>query len=228
MKEEQNSPLTGVKRLSAFVIISILGILATCFTPVGRYFTVDNISRVAETLGLWGPVILFVAGIVSPLLFIPRWPIAFVSGLLYGVVWGTVLANVSSVCGAWLHFALAKTLLAPLSARLLRKYNMDPRSVPREKVFALLFFLRAFPLSNFVATNRFAGALKIPSRNFLLASFLGMIPSTIMYAAWGKLMKKPSGWFYALAAATLALIIWGTIVAHKKLQPWLKNLTKRP
>ena len=227
MKKEQ-SPLTGIKRLSAFVIISILGILATCFTPVGRFFTVDSISRIAENLGLWGPIILAVAGIVSPLLFIPRWPIAFVSGLLYGVVWGTVLANISSALGAWLHFTLARTLLAPMSARFLRKYNLDPHSVPKEKVFALLFFLRAFPLSNFVATNLFAGALKIQPRNFVLASFLGMIPSTIMYAAWGKLMKKPSGWFYALAVATLVLIVWGTIVAHKKLYPWLKNLTKRP
>ena len=227
MKEEP-SPLTGIKRLLAFVILSVLGILATCFTPAGRFFTVDSISQVAEHLGLWGPIILAVAGIITPLLFIPRWPIAFVAGLLYGVFWGTVLANISSVVGAWLHFTLARTLLAPMSARLLKRYNMDPRSVPKEKVFALLFFLRAFPLSNFVATNLFAGALEIQPRNFVLASFLGMIPSTIMYAAWGKLMKKPSGWFYALAVVSLALIIWGTIVAHKKLYPWLKNLTKRP
>lgn len=225
MKNEQG-PLKGIKRLSTFVIISVLGILATCFTPIGRFFTVDNISRVADHLGLWGPIILAVAGIVTPLLFLPRWPIAFVAGLLYGVGWGSLLANVASTLGAWLHFTLARTLLAPLSARLLRKYNMDPASVPREKVFAVLFFLRAFPLSNFVATNLFAGALKIQPRNFVLASFLGMIPSTVMYAAWGKLMKKPSGWFYALAVATLALIIWGTVVAHKKLQPWLKNRAK--
>ena len=39
MKEEP-SPLTGIKRLSAFVILSVLGILATCFTPAGRFFTV--------------------------------------------------------------------------------------------------------------------------------------------------------------------------------------------
>jgi len=34
-----------------------------------------------------------------------------------------------------------------------------------------------------------------------------------MYAAWGKLLKKPSPSFYLLAAATLAFIVVGTVIA---------------
>jgi len=166
-----------------------------------------------------------VIGIVSPLLFVPRWPIAFVSGMLYGVIWGSVLANVASTLGAILHFWLAKTLLSPMSARLCNKYNIHPGKIPQEKQFATMFFLRAFPLSSFVLTNLFAGALNMRMSTFIWSSFLGMIPSTLMYAAWGKLMKKPSTEFYILAVAILVLLMIGTWIAQRKFMPWFSKLS---
>ena len=228
MKQSNNTEAPkGIKRLLAFIILSSCCLVLSFFTPIGDWFTVDNISHIADTLGFWGPVLIIGIGIFSPLLFIPRWPIAFVSGLLYGVLWGTILATTASTLGAWLHFTLAHSLLSPISQRLKNKSRFSDIRVPHRNQFLALFFLRAFPLSNFVATNLLAGALKMNVLSYIAASFLGMIPSSIMYASWGKLMKKPSGSFYAVAALSLAFIVVGTLVAQRYFYPWIKKISKQ-
>jgi uncharacterized membrane protein YdjX (TVP38/TMEM64 family) len=110
-----------------------------------------------------------------------------------------------------------------MTLRLMRKYRVEHLNIPKEKQFMVIFVLRAFPLSSFVATNVLAGALKMSRSRYVLASFLGMIPSSVMYAAWGKLMKKPDPHFYALAIVCLAVIVVGTVMAQKFVYPWLKD-----
>ena len=220
----QPGRLAGFRELLLFLLLAVALVLVSRFTPAGQFFGVDNISRLATKLGFWGAYIIILAGILSPLLFLPRWPIAFVAGLLYGVAGGTLLATAASTLGAILHFVLAKSLLSPLSDRLRKRYAIAAAPIPREKAFLVLLFLRAFPLSNFVATNLLAGAMKIHFGAYVAASFIGMIPSTIMYAAWGKLLKQPSASFGALAMASVLFIVIGTLVARKHFYPWLKSL----
>ena len=160
---------------------------------------------------------LIVAGIVTPLLFIPRWPIAFVSGLLYGVVWGTLLATFGSALGALAHYYMSRKLVAPMSDRLRKRMPFIPARIAKDKQFLALFLLRAFPLSSFVATNIMAGALRLHSTRYFFASFLGMIPSSLMYASWGKLMKKPSPEFYLVAVLSVALIVVGAVYGKRML-----------
>jgi uncharacterized membrane protein YdjX (TVP38/TMEM64 family) len=218
--KKEESPFTALKRLGIFLLIAVAGALISHFTPHGAWLSVDRISELAQRLGKAGPLFILAAGILTPLLFIPRWPLAFLGGLLYGVTWGALLATFASTLGAWLHFSLSLSLLAPLSDRLRRKFRIERFVVPKHKEFAAIFIMRAFPLSNFVATNLIAGALRMDRGKFVLASFLGMIPSSLMYAAWGKLMKKPSPHFYIVAVAGLLLIVVGTVVAEKVIHKW--------
>jgi uncharacterized membrane protein YdjX (TVP38/TMEM64 family) len=214
----------GAARLILFVAIALAAIVACAFTPIGDYLSKESISRLAESLGWGGPVVVILAGIVTPMLFLPRWPIAFISGLLYGIVWGTLLSNVASTLGAYVNFVLAKTLLGPATDRLRDKYDIARLEIPRDKAFVVLFLIRAFPLSNFVATNLLAGALRIHLWTYMTSTFLGMLPSSLMYASWGKLLKKPSGEFYWVAAFTVLMVVGGAIVAQRYLHPWLKSM----
>ncbi len=214
---------SALKRLGAFVALAAVFVSLSLLPPVRAWMDPDRLAALAGRLGAWGPVLLLAAGIFMPLLFLPRWPVAFLGGMLYGVVWGGLLANVASLLGAWLHFALSQSLLAPMAARLLRRRNGDALTLPARHVFPALFFLRAFPLSSFVVTNLLAGSLRIPVRTYLAATFLGMIPSTLMYAAGGKLMKQPSKGFYLLIAVTLAVVVAGTWLARRKLGAWRRE-----
>jgi uncharacterized membrane protein YdjX (TVP38/TMEM64 family) len=218
----------GIKRLAGFIVLATLCLVIGYFTPLRDYFTVDAIQGFAKRLGVWGPAVLAAAGIITPLLFIPRWPIAFVGGALYGITEGSIIANVASTIGAYLSFLLARTLLRPMAEKLRRKYGIHAAAAAPGKVFWVLFLLRAFPLSNFVATNLLAGAMQIRTGTYLAASFLGMIPSTLMYAAWGKLVKKPEPVYYVLAVGILIVLLVGTLVAQRRFMPWFKKVAAPP
>jgi uncharacterized membrane protein YdjX (TVP38/TMEM64 family) len=202
-------------------------LLAIAFRERG-IFSVQAIQALAERMGFWGPVAILAAGTVAPIFFVPRWPFAFVCGLLYGIVGGGLLANVTATLGAWLHFELARTVLAPLAARWRRKYGIGEARVTGHSLFAFLFLIRAFPLSNFTATNLLAGALHIPKPTYLAASFLGMIPSTLIYATWGKLMKKPSPEFCAVAICAVAILVLGTLWAGRRISTWISTSSAPP
>lgn len=219
----RDDTLAALRRLGVFLAVAVAGLVVSRTTHLGQWMNVEKITELAVQLGPRGPLYILLAGLLTPVLFLPRWPIAFLCGLLYGVSWGTLLATVASAAGAWLHFLLSRTLLAPMTDRLRRRYRMEHLTVPKDKQFLVLFLLRAFPLSSFVMTNLLAGALKLSRSRYILATVLGMIPSTLLYTAWGKLMKKPDPRFYVLAGLALVLVVGGAVAAQRWVQPWLKR-----
>lgn len=215
--------ISAIRRLGLFLAVAIAGVGISHTTHIGQYFNVASMQELSDRLGAHGLSIIVGLGVLTPLMFLPRWPIAFLAGLLYGIGWGTLLATAASTVGAWLHFMLSRTLLAPASERLKKRMGWEHLDIPRDKQFMMLFLLRAFPLSSFVATNVLAGALKLSRGRFVIATFLGMLPSSWMYAAWGKLMKKPDPQFYGLAALAVLLIVGGAVVAQRYLAPYIRS-----
>ena len=207
-------------RLATFGVVIGMAALLGLSRPVRDALALHNIETVALSLGAWGPLLLVALGALTPLLFIPRWPICFVAGLLYGVAWGALLSTAASLPGAWLQFALARNLLARTATRLISRSRLARVTISPERTFLGIFLLRAFPLSNFVATNLFAGALKLRTRPYLIASFLGMIPSSLMYAAWGKFAKKPSWQFLALAVLCMLTVAAAYLAAARRSPRW--------
>jgi uncharacterized membrane protein YdjX (TVP38/TMEM64 family) len=220
---EQAREVPILRKLLFFVLISVTFIAVGTYPPLRAHLRPEELDKTIEGMGWLGPVLLVLLGALSPLLMLPRWPLAVVSGLAYGVFWGSCLANTASLAGAWLQYLLARSTLAHMATRLLSG-NRWRRLLEKEKdVFLFLFLFRAFPLSNFVATNLLCGTLRVPVRTYLAASALGMIPSTILYAAWGKLALKPSGGFISLAVCTLVFIALGTVFARR----FLTRVNKR-
>jgi uncharacterized membrane protein YdjX (TVP38/TMEM64 family) len=215
----------AIGRVSVFVGCAVgLGLLGM-HEPFRHAFGVENIERIADRLGAYGPAVILLAGLVSPLFFLPRWPLCFVAGLLYGVVWGALLATVASLLGAALQFLLARTFLAGYAKRLIARSRLAGTTIPHDKTFAAVFLLRAFPLSNFVLTNLLAGALHLRTDVYIAASFLGMIPSSIMYSAWGKFAKKPGAGFLVLIFSVLFLLVAGGIYVGRRRSRWLQTET---
>ncbi len=225
MAVEDESMTTGkvVRRFGLFLVIVAVCLFIAHVTHLREFLNVETIASFSTQIGPWGIALIVAAGAITPLFFCPRWPIAFIGGLLYGVVGGTLLATFASTIGAVLHFLLSRTLLAPMSMKILKRYDLEHLSVPRDREFMAIFLLRAFPLSSFVVTNLLAGVLRMHLGRYVIASFLGMIPSSLMYAAGGKLMKKPDSHFYWIAVLIVVLMVAGTIAAHRWLHPLIKR-----
>jgi uncharacterized membrane protein YdjX (TVP38/TMEM64 family) len=135
------------------------------------------------------------------------------------LVWGTAVAAVATVLGAWFHFSFAKILVSTSADRLFRRFELTRSTLSSKNSFWIVFLLRVFPLSSSAATNVLAGSLNLSTPAFLTASFVGMIPSTMLYTTWGTLMKMPEPRFYAVAVAILVLMVAGTSIAARFLFP---------
>ena len=206
---------SGLGKLLVFLLIALAGIAISIFTPLRQYLTIESVREFSRELGARGPAALLIFGAFGPLFFLPRWPVCFAGGMLYGIVWGSVIGNVAGLAGVMLHYAASRFFVSTGSERLLKKFHMDPSRLRKENAFWIIFLLRAIPVSNSAMTNVLAGALKMSVGSYIVSSFLGMIPSTVMYAAWGKLMKKPDADLFILALGILLTMMLGTLAARR-------------
>lgn len=220
---ERPFPWSGLTSLAVLVFVALL--LGMC-RPVRELLKMDTLERLVRDFGPRGPSLIAGLVVLSTVLFLPRWPICFICGMLYGVTLGTILSTLISLAPAWVHYRLASGLLSGLTRRVLAKSRFAHVTIPQERGFAVVFLLRAFPLSNFVVTNLLGGALKLRPLNYLLASFLGMIPSSIMYAAWGKFAKKPSPQFLAVAVVIMAAVAGGYVLLHQQVSTRLSQMLR--
>lgn len=204
-----------LRKLLAFALLSVAFLALGTYPPLRAQLKPEALDHTIGGMGWLGVAALFALGAVTPLMMLPRWPIAIVSGMVYGVFWGTFLANTASLAGAALQYWMAHSTLSLLACRWLPKSRWQRLLENPRNAFSALLLIRAFPISNFVATNLLCGTLRIPARTYLSASFLGMIPSTVLYAAWGKLVLKPSCGFRFLVFFALAFIVLGTVYARR-------------
>ena len=126
---------------------------------------------------------LYFAGVA---LSIPGWGLLTVAGgFLFGPALGTVIVVLSASAGGSVLFVAARyafgDMLRAQAAPALR--NLEAGF--NENAFSYLLALRLIPTLPFFLTTLGAAYLGMPFRTFILASTLGIIPGTIVYATLG-------------------------------------------
>jgi uncharacterized membrane protein YdjX (TVP38/TMEM64 family) len=211
-----NPWLAQIAPVIVFILLTAGIMLAVKQPQVRHLFSMEHIEALAGQWGAWGPFVFILAGAIMPLGFLPRWPLCVAAGLLYGVFQGALLATAASLVGAWLQFFMARAILPGLAKKLLAHRKLALQTIPARHAFLYLFLLRAFPLSNFVLTNLLAGTLDVRTLTYLGASFLGMLPSSITYAALGKAAKSSNLSYLILAISGFAILTVGAIVIRRR------------
>jgi uncharacterized membrane protein YdjX (TVP38/TMEM64 family) len=199
--------------------VSFVLILLTRFLGVHDLLHVDRLPFFASLTGWKGILILLLVGSITPLAFVPRWPLAVICGIAYGMVYGSLVASLAGLLGAAFHYKLAAWIITDRDRTLFENMAWFRKLEHTQYPFQFILALRLFPLSNFSATNLVCGLLRIPFGCYLGASFLGMLPSTIVFVMAGKgLFDKNMqvvAWMLALSAL-LALL------------PVLRNVLRAP
>lgn len=186
----------------ALAVVAVIAIVSL-FPAARSWLSRENIYATTQAMGAWGPAILILAGVVGPLVFIPRAPICFVGGLLYGVTLGSILGMVAGTAGSILQYYLSIGLLARSAKRLTPPRWQRSISALRSHPFRALLLLRLFPLSNASLVNMISGLLRLPLRPFVRATVLGTLPITIIYAFWGQTARQPKLQYIALSMVFL-------------------------
>jgi len=111
-------------------------------------------------------------------------------GFLFGLGWGTLLVSLASTLGATLAFLIARFLFRDaVQNRYGDKLKALNRGIEREGAF-YLFALRLVPIFPFFVINIAMALTPIRALVFLLVSWVGMLPATIVYVNAGTQLSR--------------------------------------
>ena len=135
---------------------------------------------------------------MAVLLFVPGSVLTIGAGLVFGLLWGTVIVSVASTAAAALAFLIAR-YLARDRVEALAKRNEKFRAIDqaiRDKGWRVVALLRLSPLVPFSVSNYLYGLTPVSFGPYVLASWIAMLPATVLYVwigAAGKAAADASG-----------------------------------
>jgi len=188
-------------------------------------------------LGPWGPLIFIGLYIVATVLFIPGSALTLGAGALFGVAWGSLYVSVGSTLGATAAFLVGRYVARNAIAK---KIEGNERFAAIDKAVAnegwkIVGLTRLSPVFPFALLNYGFGLTRVKLGDYMLASWIGMMPGTVMYVYLGSLAKAATGervrttgeWaLYGVGLlATVAVTIFVTRIAKQALA---KRMTDEP
>ena len=214
----------------ALVVAVIGGIFASAqFSGLAGHLK-SFVGRVEE-LGAWGPIIFIAAYVIATVLLVPASALTLAAGAVFGLTWGSIYVSIASTLGAIAAFLVGRHLARDWVGRQIEgneKFAAIDEAVEKEgwKIVALTRLSPAFP---FNLLNYAYGLSKVPLPPYAIASWIAMIPGTIMYVYLGSLAKSPEGrtpgqWALLIVGllATIAATLLITRTAKKALNKKLE------
>jgi uncharacterized membrane protein YdjX (TVP38/TMEM64 family) len=195
--------------------------LATVLFPVR-----EQIAALLAWVGRRGALsgaLLCLAWIPSAVLLVPGSVLTLGTGFLLGAGWGLLVVSIGSTIGATAAFLVGRKLGRDWVRERIggheRLRGVD-RAIEREGLKVVLL-LRLSPLIPYNGLNYALSLTGIGLRNYVIGSWLGMLPGTILYVALGAGARslaaamtgageRPAAWI-ALGAAGLvatAAAVW--------------------
>lgn len=193
------------------LVLTIFGTVAffASLPSVREFFSIEHLRRDFQERGLTGYLIFISVGGLAVGLGIPRLWVSAIAGGLYGAVLGSTLGQIASMIGAVITFYIARILLRDIVLRRMPARMRIWYQRFNENGFRWLFYIRLFPIANATVTNLVGGISQVTFLQFLLATFLGYLPETIIFAVFGSSAAKKDYVQFAVAAVCLVLFIVG-------------------
>ncbi len=180
--------------------VALLAAVAVVFVAVyasglHRYLSLDQLALHYDTLSAWAerhPVLApLMFGTVYAAAIAVSVPGALVltltAGFLFGTWIGGLVAVVAATLGATAVFLIARTSLGePLRRRATGAAFRRMQTGFQENALSYLMVLRLIPLFPFWLVNLVPAFLGVPLRTFVLATAVGMLPGTLVYASLGN------------------------------------------
>ncbi len=178
--------------------------------------------------------LLFIAVyVIATVCFLPALPLTIAAGAIFGLGKGFALVSLASTLGATAAFFVGRTLARNWVSRKIEawpRFGALDRSL-HQRGFWIVLLTRLSPLFPFFLLNYAYGVSAVRVRDYIPASWLGMMPGTLAYvyagtaaaslaqALSGKVDIGANGWILLAIgfAATIAVTILVTRLAGREL-----------
>ena len=206
------SPRWRLGLLSALLVAAVT-VAATSPLPVTAL-----VDGALGSLGPAAPVAFAVTYAVAMTLLLPAAPFTIGAGLAFGPALGTVTALAGATAGATGAFLLGRVVGRDAIVTLAgpRLSALD-RWIARRGYLAVLI-ARLVPLFPFAVVNLGAGVSDIRLRDYVLATGVGIVPGTVVYAALGGTLTDPTSGAFLAAGGVFVLVTVAAGLAARRLR----------
>ena len=175
------------KAIAALLLLAGLVVAA-------RFLGVQELLRAAlewvAGLGALGILVFIVLYVVATVLFLPGVILTLGAGALFGVLKGSIIVSVAATLGAACAFLVGRYLARDwVAARIAGnpRFQAIDQAVAREG-WKIVGLTRLSPVFPFNLLNYAFGLTSVSLRHYFWASWIGMLPGTVMYVYLGSLV----------------------------------------
>lgn len=168
----------------------VIGIIL-CQIQFDLIQTIPKLIQWIESLGIIGMSLFVLVYILACIFLIPGSPLTVGAGAVFGFWTGLILVSVGSTLGAVAAFLISRYLARGFIEKKIdksHKFSAMDMAIKREG-WKIIFLARLSPIIPFFLLNYALGLTKIRLRTYIISSWAGMIPGTVLYTYIGSLGK---------------------------------------
>ena len=177
-------------RLIIFIVAAAALVTAGILLDVNTYLR--QLLDWIRDQGFAGVAVFAAVYIVATVLFVPGSILTLGAGFVYGVVWGTVYVSVASTLGATAAFLVGRYLARDWVASKVTgnaRFGAIDKAVGDEG-WKIVGLTRLSPIFPFNLLNYAYGLTRVTLHDYFFASWIGMLPGTVMYVYIGSLARS--------------------------------------
>lgn len=225
------------QRRATILRLAIAAIALAALIMLAKQFNVQalliGLLDWIENLGVWGPIIFIGLYIVATIFFLPGSILTLGAGVVFGVIRGSICVSIAATLGATAAFLVGRYLARGWVAQQLTgkpRFSAIDRAIAKEG-WKIVGLLRLSPIFPFNLLNYSLGVTQVSLRDYFFASWIGMMPGTVMYVYLGSLagnlatlgsgaqQNSPVQWAIRTIGflATVAVTVYTTKIARQAL-----------
>lgn len=176
--------MNTVRLLRGLLFIAILAGIAVA-AGHGGALDAAAVEHLVDSAGSTAPLLFVLGYAVATVFFMPGSVLTLAAGALFGPIAGALYSLAGATLGATLAFLIARFLAGAWAARKaggrLRNFVQGVEA----EGWRFVAFVRLVPLFPFNLVNYALGLTRIPLIQYVLASYLCMLPGAFAYAYLG-------------------------------------------
>lgn len=200
------------KKLLIMALVVVTCIAVVHFTPL-KSLTSDVAWKAhISQLGMWASSLYFIVSVALIAIGIPRMLLCGLAGVLFGFKTGIIIGQFSALFGSYATFVFSRWGGREWVQKRIEKSQRLRNMLKKPSTFTI-FLVRQLPIAGIVP-NLILGLTPVKHRYFLLGSFLGYLPSSVMVSAIGSSLGKgfnKETFQHSIAQITAAMLGLGAI-----------------
>lgn len=180
----------------------------------------DWIASYVSHNGVRGELILLTFGILFTACGGPRQLIAFTFGFTFGSVNGVLLTLLCTVIGAAAAYMVAHFIFKQALLRHFGRRYQRFQAFVSVQPFTKVLVARIFPVGSNLVTNLLSGVASVPFTAFMMASLIGYMPQTLIFALAGSGLGSANQWqlIVSIVLGIISLVLTGHLYRRYKKQ----------